>query len=432
VAGANSDIRIAVIGLNGRGKSHIAEWPRIPGVRLVALCDVDTAILDRAAQALRDKGNPVQTFVDAREVLARSDIDAISIATPHHWHALLTIWACQAGKDVYVEKPTCHNVWEGRQMIQAAAKYQRVVQAGAQCRSSFSLAEAVAWVGAGNLGRITASRGLCYKPRPSIGLTVGPQTPPATANYDLWLGPAPMTPLRRKNLHYDWHWFWATGNGDLGNQGIHQMDIARWFLGEPALAPRTLSVGARLGYVDDGETANTQVIVHDYERAPLIFEVRGLPTDGYHGAKIGVIVHCEGGTVVVPSYTTAQAFDRDGFANFIDVVRSRKTADLHCPLAEGHVSSALCHTGNISHRLGTATAPGELREKIQGNAAMAEAYDRMVGHLQNHGIDLGKTPDVLGAPLILDPGTERFVGNDAANELLTREYRAPFVVPASV
>jgi predicted dehydrogenase len=441
-AGANGDIRIAVIGLNGRGKSHIDAFPRIPGVRLVALCDVDTAILNRAAQALRDKGNPVQTYGDARELLARPDIDAVSIATPHHWHALLTIWACQAGKDVYVEKPTCHNVWEGRQMINAAAKYNRVVAVGAQCRSSYSMAEAVAWVKAGNLGRITASRGLCYKPRPSIGLTVGPQPVPATANYDLWLGPAPMVPLRRKNLHYDWHWFWATGNGDLGNQGIHQMDIARWFLGEPALAPRTLSVGARLGYVDDGETANTQVIVHDYERAPLIFEVRGLPTEAYRGAKIGVIVHCEGGTVVVPSYTTAQAFDRDGkqvkewsgatnhFANFTDVVRSRKLADLHCPLAEGHVSSSLCHTGNISQRLGAATPPGELRERIQGNAGLAEAYGRMAGHLDKDGVDLDKTPAALGAPLIMDPGAERFVGNDAANALLTRDYRAPFVVPA--
>jgi predicted dehydrogenase len=442
VAGANSDIRVAVLGLNGRGKTHIAEWPKIPGVRLVALCDVDTAILDKAAQALRDKGNPVQTFVDAREVLARSDIDAISIATPHHWHALLTIWACQAGKDVYVEKPTCHNVWEGRQMILAAAKYNRVVQAGAQCRSSYSLAEAVAWVAAGNLGRITASRGLCYKPRPSIGLTVGPQTPPATANYDLWLGPAPMVPLRRKNLHYDWHWFWATGNGDLGNQGIHQMDIARWFLGEPALAPRTLSVGARLGYVDDGETANSQVIVHDYERAPLIFEVRGLPTGAYRGAKIGVIVHCEGGTVVVPSYTSAQALDKDGktikewsgatnhFENFIDVVRSRKLADLHCPLSEGFVSSALCHTGNISQRLGATLPPDELREKIQGNAPMAEAFGRMAEHLAKNGVDLGKTPSGLGVPLVMDPATERFVGNDDANALLTREYRAPYVVSA--
>jgi hypothetical protein len=220
------------------------------------------------------------------------------------------------------------------------------------------------------------------------------------------------------------------------------MDIARWFLGEPALAPRTLSVGGRVGYVDDGETANTQVIVHDYEKAPLIFEVRGLSTEAYHGAKIGVIVHCEGGTVVVPSYTTAQAFDRDGkkikewsgatnhFANFIDVVRSRRTADLHCPIAEGHVSSSLCHTGNISHRLGAATPPGELRERIQGDAGLAEAYDRMAGHLSNHGVDLGQTPLALGAPLVMDPATERFTGNDAANALLTREYRAPYVVPA--
>ncbi len=441
VPGANGDVRVAVIGLNSRGKSHIDAFTKLAGVRLVALCDVDTAILNPAAQSLRDKGHPVETFVDVRELLARPDIDAISIATPNHWHALLTVWACQAGKDVYLEKPTCHNPWEGRQIIAAAAKYGRVIQVGAQCRSSDSLAEAVAWVRAGNLGRLNAVRGLCYKPRPSIGLTTGPQPVPATVDYDLWVGPAPMVPPRRKMFHYNWHWFWATGNGDIGNQGIHQMDIARWFLGEPALAPRTLSVGGRLGYVDDAETANSQIVVHDYPKAPLIFEVRGLPTDSYHGAKIGVVAHCEGGTVVVPTYTTANAYDGDGkllksfsgesnhYENFIDVVRSRRTADLRCPIAEGHVSTCLCHTANISHRLGAGVPQGELREKIRGNTAMAESFGRMAEHLSKDGVDLDKTPATLGFPLALDPSTERFIGNDAANALLTREYRAPFVVP---
>ncbi len=267
------------------------------------------------------------------------------------------------------------------------------MQAGTQIRSGDGLIEAVAWIRAGNLGKITASRGFCYKRRNSIGKTEGPQPTPATANYDLWTGPAPMTPLRRKRLHYDWHWVYPTGNGDVGNQGIHQMDVARWFLGEPGLPRHTLSVGGRLGYEDDGETPNTQVVIHDYATAPLIFEVRGLPSkfdgasstpidvnneaaakkagdsmDKYKGVAVGNVVECEGGYLTAavisrPGPSTAKASSsgnsrgHDGhMANFIDVVRSRKTADLRGPIGEGNVSSALCHLGNISHQIGR-TAP---------------------------------------------------------------------------
>jgi len=472
VAGANSDVRIAVVGLNGRGKNHMSSWRELKGVRLAALCDADSTVLESAAKRIRGSGGTVDTFVDVRELLARSDIDAISIATPNHLHSLLAIWACQAGKDVYVEKPVSHNVWEGRQLVAAAAKHQRMVQAGMQCRSSTGLAEAVAWVRAGNLGKITAVRGLCYKRRNQIGKTSGPQPVPATVNYDLWLGPAAMEPPRRKRFHYDWHWFWATGNGDLGNQGVHQVDLARWFLGEPGQAPRLMSFGGRLGYSDDAETPNTQVLVHDYPSAPFIFEVRGLPSrrdpvqreaeipdmnapetapkageipmDKYRGASIGVVVHCEGGYVVVPGYTNADAYDKDGkrlksfkgstnhFANFIDCVRNRKAADLKGQILDGHHASALCHTGNISYRLGKATPQAALREQIKGNAAAAESFGRMAEHLAVHGVNLDKTPVTLGLPLTLDVKTERFTGAgaDLANPLLTREYRKPFVVPA--
>ena len=457
VTGANGDIRLAVVGLNGRGKSHVKGFAQIPGVRVAALCDADSAVLAQAAASERKLNRDPQTFVNVRELLARPDIDAISIATPNHWHALLSIWALQAGKDVYVEKPVCHNIWEGRQLVRAAAKYGRVVQAGTQIRSG-AVADAVAWVRAGNLGKILVSRGLCYKRRPSIGLTQGPQAVPATVDYDLWLGPAPFVPPRRKQFHYDWHWFWPTGNGDVGNQGIHEMDIARWFLGEPGLPAHSLSIGGRLGYVDDADTPNTQVIVHDYATAPLVFEVRGLPDksgdsvmDKFpqpHGASIGIIVHCEGGTVVSASYTTAEAYDRAGklikrfegtgaypevevshMANFIDVVRSRKLADLHGPIAEGFASSALCHLGNISHRLGRARPPGEIQEQINGNAPLNEAFGRMIDHLASNGVSLDRTPATLGAPLAFDPAAERFPDNPAANALLTREYRPPYVVP---
>lgn len=465
IIGANGDIRVAVVGLNGRGQSHLQSLAGIAGVRVVAICDVDTAVLVKNVKAL---GAGVTTYTDIRELLAAPDIDAITVATPNHWHSLMGIWACQAGKDVYVEKPVSHNVWEGRQLVAAAEKYQRVVQAGMQIRSGDGLVEAVAWVRAGNLGGITAARGICYKRRQSIGLTAGPQPVPDTVNYNLWCGPSPLAPLRRKSLHYDWHWQFPTGCGDVGNQGVHQMDVARWFLGEAGLPRHTLSVGGRLGYVDDGETPNTQVIIHDYATAPLIFEVRGLPAkagstvavpsglggaeaagamasimDRYRGVDIGNVIACEGGSVVTDGYFAAKAFDRDGklvrefkgqdghMANFIDVVRSRKTATLRAPMSEAHVSSALCHLGNISHRIGHATAPDKLLDTIKGDAALAEASGRMLEHLAVNNVDLAKTPVTLGAPLAIDAIAERFTGREvaAANALLTRDYRAPFVVP---
>ncbi|MDB6115301.1 MAG: oxidoreductase domain protein [Lacunisphaera sp.] len=468
VVGANSDVRVAVVGLNGRGKNHLTSLSKIPGVRVVAICDVDTAVLEKTAKTLPAG---VKTYTDVRELLGARDIDAVTIATPNHWHSLMAIWACEAGKDVYVEKPVSHNIWEGRQLVAAAKKYNRVVQAGTQIRSGEGLIEAVAYVRSGQLGKITASRGFCYKNRPSIGKTSGPQPVPETVDYNLWTGPAPLVPPHRNNpkngpIHYDWHWIYLYGNGDVGNQGIHQMDVARWFLGEPGLPRHTLSVGGRLGYDDDGETANTQVIVHDYATAPLIFEVRGLPAkpgaapannlsgaeaagaaaslmDKYRGVSIGNVVDCEGGYVMTNTYFEAKAFGRDGkllkefkgvdghMANFIDVIRSRKTADLYGPIQEGHVSSALCHLGNISHQIGHAAPEGELREKIKGNAPLAEAYGRMVEHLGNNEVDLAKTPLTLGAPLALDPAAERFTGEGAAaaNALLTREYRPSFVVP---
>ena len=472
VAGANGDIRVAVVGLHGRGKNHLASLAAIPGARVVAICDVDTAVLDATAAKLAGEGRAVQKFSDFRKLLASPDIDAITVATPNHWHSLSGIWACEAGKDVYMEKPVSHNVWEGRQLVAAAAKYKRVMQAGTQIRSGEGLIEAVAWVRAGNLGRVTAARGFCYKRRKSIGLTHGPQKVPATVDYDQWCGPAPKDPLRRAQLHYDWHWQYVTGNGDVGNQGIHQMDVARWFLGESGLPRHTLSVGGRLGYEDDGDTPNTQVVVHDYATAPLIFEVRGLPAkpdavepaavsglsgadaadaaaammDKYRGVSIGNVVDCEGGSVVTDNYFTAAAYDRKGvlvkefkgvdrhMANFIDVVRSRRSADLYGKIEEGHISSALCHLGNISHQLGRKVPPGELREKIAGDAPLAEACGRMMEHLAINGVDLSQTPATLGMPLEIRTGSESFAGQHAAeaNALLTRKYRKGYVVPRLV
>ena len=463
--GANDDLRVAVIGLNGRGRNHLSSLAKITGVRVVALCDVDRAVLDRVKPLVND-GN-VRTYTDIRELFAAPDIDAVTIATPNHWHSLAAIWAMQAGKDVYLEKPVSHEIWEGRQLVAAAKKYDRVVQAGMQIRSGEGLREAVEWVRAGNLGKINVARGFCYKRRDSIGHTSGPQPVPSTLDYNLWSGPAPLVPPHRNTtngtVHYDWHWFWLYGNGDIGNQGIHQMDVARWFLGEPGFPRRSLSIGGRLGYMDDGETPNTQIVIHEYSRAPLIFEVRGLPSkagvvgsgadpranadtagmDRYRGVSIGNVIECDGGSVITNNYLTATAIDRQGtvvrefqgedrhMQNFVDVVRNRKTAQLYGPIEEGHISSSLCHLGNISHRLGRATPGRHLHDLIKSNAPLDEAYGRMREHLAANNVDLGKTPLTLGVPLLIEPEAEHFTGPDAAraNEMLKREYRAPFVVP---
>ena len=446
VAGANGDIRVAVVGFGGRGGSHISAFSSMPGVRLVALCDVDEKVLDSNVAKMSAKTKTeVKGYRDIRKLLDAKDIDAVSIATPNHWHALGAIWSVQTGRDVYVEKPVSHNVWEGRQIVEAARKYGKMVQTGTQSRSSRKgIAEAVAWVQAGNLGKIKLARGLCYKGRGSIGKTEGEQPLPDNVDYDLWCGPAAKLPLRRKKLHYDWHWVWNTGNGDLGNQGIHQMDICRWFLGEQQLAPQVLSFGGRLGYEDDGETANTQVVYQNYEKAPLLFEVRGLATEKYMNAAVGCIIHCEGGHVLVPSYNDAVAFDNDGkeikkwsgsenhFANFIDAVKSRKSSDLHADILDGHYSSALCHTGNISYRLGKEKTAEELKSSIKDDHNMSEVFGRMAEHLATNKVDLANSKITLGAPLKMDPKSETFPGNQEANALLRREYRAPFVVPEKV
>jgi predicted dehydrogenase len=255
----------------------------------------------------------------------------------------------------------------------------------------------------------------------------------------------------RSKLHYDWHWVWDTGNGDVGNQGIHQMDIARWFLGETALSPAVISAGGRLGYVDDGETPNSLIVFHDYKKAPLIFEVRGLPQgtgiekmDAYHGASVGVLIECEGGHVLVPDYNSATAFDKEGkqinkwsgsdnhYANFFKAVRSRKHEELNADISEGHISSALCHTGNISYRLGQGKSADAVREKIKSERDGAATYDRMITHLQANGVDLKTSKIVQGEYLKMDPAKERFTNSGSANKLLTREYRKPFVVPEKV
>ena len=287
----------------------------------------------------------------------------------------------------------------------------------------------------------------------------GPQPIPDYIDYDLWCGPAAKLPLMRKRLHYDWHWVWNTGNGDIGNQGIHQMDICRWALGKDALSPRIVSVGGRLGYVDDGETPNTQFAIHDYGDVLLIFEVRGLPSrpigpdekdaegkkpreemDRYRGQSVGHVIECEGGYLAgTTAYDNGGKVIRsfkekgeDHFGNFIKAVRSRKREDQNADILEGHLSSALCHTGNIAHRLGKQASPEAIRETLRGNKAALETLGRFEEHLAKNNVDLKLTQATMGVFLQMDPKTERFLGNAQANELLTRNYRAPFIVPDKV
>lgn len=464
----NEEVRVAVVGLNGRGRNHVDALRRLPHVRVVGLCDPDEDVLGRERSKFVERGEDVATTRDLRRFLDLPDVDAISVASPNHWHALQAVWACQAGKDVYLEKPVSHNVWEGGQIVAAARRYGRIVQTGTQSRSSDAIQAAIRWLHAGNLGRIRLARGLCYKPRRSIGKVSAPTPPPDSVDYDLWTGPAPLVPLMRRRLHYDWHWVGATGNGDVGNQGIHQMDIARWALGEEELPPHVVSIGGRLGYDDDGDTPNTQMVVLGYGRAPLIFEVRGLPRDratqgsdwgaggmdDLNGVKIGVLVECEGGSLRIPNYSSAQALTHDGeeiqtwngasdhFANFIDAVRSRRVEDLASDIREGHVSSALCHLGNVSHALGEPMSADELRRTTPGVApgssgtpgaadAAGETLERMLAHLGANEVDLAATPLIAGRALTLDPRRERF-DDPEARWLATREYRAPYVVPERV
>jgi predicted dehydrogenase len=412
VFGANDRVRVGVCGLHGRGKDHLDAFAKVPNVEIAALCDVDESVLNKRRGEV---GGRVRTFVDVRKLLEDPSIDAISIATPNHWHALIAIWACQAGKDVYVEKPCSHNLWEGRQLVRAAQKYQRIVQHGTQSRSAPAMIEAIGQLHSGTFGDIYLARGLCFKRRDTIG-RAAVEMAPQGVNYDLWTGPAPLKPFTKNRFHYNWHWIWDTGNGDLGNQGIHQVDAARWGLGVK-FPDRVSAMGGHFMFDDDQETPNTLACTFTFEQADghrkmLEFGVRHWFTNNEAGLgrglfsrhnAIGNIFYGSKGYLAAGnedsfSYESWLGADQgagphgksgnDHFANFIGCVRSRNVAELHAPIEEGHVSCALVHLANASYRLGRA--------------------------------------------LRFDAETERVVDDEEANRLLSdaeRGYRAPFVVP---
>jgi predicted dehydrogenase len=459
VIGANDTIHVAVAGLNGRGGEHVKQWTGMKGVEITCLIDPDTRTYGRRLkQITAEGGKEPQTIKDVRQALEDKNLDAISIATPNHWHALMTIWGCQAGKDVYVEKPCSHNIHEGRIAVEAAKRYHRIVQHGTQGRSSKEMARIVELIKSGQLGKLLVSRGLCYKGGPgrttraSIGYAE-PKDSPQELDFNLWLGPAKEQPYHDNLVHYRWHWFWDFGNGDIGNQGVHQMDTARWAIPGTPLPKSVLSLGGRLGHKqpDQGQTPSSQIAVFDYGDTLLIFEVRGLPSKGYMGASVGNTYHLEAGTIVtgdragtkfypkgsnktepLPQSKLAATWgsgDRNHFANFIAAVRSRKTEDLNAPILEGHYSTALIHLANASYRLGEAV-PFNPRTKAFGdNKDAYETLARMEEYLKENKVKLEETKYQLGRKLTVDAHSENVAGDPEANRLLTRDYRKPFVVP---
>jgi predicted dehydrogenase len=453
---AQDRLRVAVVGVRGRGMSHVHAFAGQPNCVVATICDADVGVIGPAMTHCLDKQGFLPRYeADIRKVLEDKSIDIVSIATPNHWHALAAIWAMQAGKDVYVEKPASHNVSEGRRIVDTARATHKICQTGTQSRSSTGMREAMDFLHADKLGKVRLARGLCYKRRGSIGKVDKPQPIPKTVDYDLWCGPAPKKPLMRQRLHYDWHWIWDYGNGDLGNQGIHEMDKARWGLGKMELAKSVVSIGGRFGYVDDGETANTQICLFDFGDRELIFEVRGLASDNpfpgpvgkksKHGDNfVGNIFYATDGILVCPSYTSAIAVRPDGevirefkggenhFGNFLQAVRSRRAEDLHADILEGHLSSALCHLGNISYRLGTLMASVSASTVFDNDKDLAAALAGMEAHLRSAGVTSAETPLRVGRKLTLDPKTESFVNDAKANAMLTREYRKGFEVPGKI
>jgi predicted dehydrogenase len=466
VLGKNDELRIGVIGMGskvkigGKGKQDLRHFQKIPGVKVVAICDCDDHILSEEAEKLKSEGTPVKTYKDFRALLDDADIDAVSITTPNHSHALITVMACQAGKDVFCQKPASHSIWEGRKMVEAAQRYNRIVQVPHGARESNGIMEALAWAREGNLGKIQYIHGLNYKPRTSIGQVSRPQPVPESVDYNLWAGPAPMDPIMREYFHYDWHWFWEYGNGDLGNMGVHYMEACRIAAGANQLPAKVMSFGGRFGYEDNGETPNTLVTYFDFGGPPVVFEVRGLPKDRYflptewdksrkismdehYTLQIGVLVHCADGFVANNTAydnrgRTIRVFEPEAKddlkENFVEAVKTRDRRIQRADILDGHYASALVHMANISYRIGVESDQHEMREKAKGITGYEETCERCMDHLQALSVDFKQDPILAGPLLSFDNMAEAFTGifSQQANALLKRDYREPFVIPERV
>ena len=425
IMGANEKITMAVIGIRGQGNGHIGKWCSLKdnrNVLLKTICDVDEELYPERVKKVQDAiGSKPLTEWDMRRVYDDKEIDAVSIATPNHWHALAAIWAAQAGKHVYVEKPASHEVYEGRKMIEAARKYNVRMQVGFQNRSIANVMEAMKFLHEGGIGDVYMAKGNCYKPRDSFGIAPD-SMPPASLHYDMWLGPAQFRPYNEKKGHYNWHWFWETGNGDTGNQGPHQFDIARWGLNKNEHPVSIYSTGGIYG-IDPKEcaqeTPNTQTSLFTYSDGKVLeFETRGRYTNGESSLniKIGNTFYGTDGylelngstwkafrqrekepfagsameTSSTPQDPTFRAAPggAEHYANFIDAIRSGSNYDLHCDINEGYYSSALPLLANISYK--------------------------------------------LNRKLTFKGKYEKFANDPEADMMLSRNYRKPYVVPEQV
>lgn len=439
----NEKLTVAIIGCGIRGKAHARELSKRADCDIAYVCDPDLDRADEVAALLSgDLKRPMPKKVqDLRVILEDASVDAVFIATPNHWHALAAIWAMQAGKDAYVEKPVSQNVEEGRRIVQVARKLGRICQTGTQNRSRGALAEAVKYMHEGKLGEVKLARSIIYGGRGSIGGPTECVIPPR-CDYELWAGPAPLTRLTRPRLHYDWHWMWDTGNGDIGNSNVHSIDICRWGLGVTGLGRSVVSYGGRLGYTDVAETPNSQIGIFDFGDKTIVSETRGLKTAPFHPViKAMWFFYGSEGIIAEtglydPEGNRLKAFEGKSvnhFANFLDAVRSRKQEDLKADILEGHQSSALCHLANISYRLGKTASLDEIATSlgaIDVQDDTRETLERTGRYLAEAGVDLEKTPMRMGRVLRLDGDKEKFLDDPEADALLGREYRAPFVVPA--
>jgi predicted dehydrogenase len=413
VWGANDRVQVAVIGLHGQGFSHVHQYSKIPTAAIAAVCDVDENVMGERVRTMETMSLPKpKTYVDIRKLLEDKDIDAISIATPNHWHSLMALWGCQAGKDVYVEKPCSHNWWEGRQLVHAANKYNRIVQHGTNSRSGEAVREGIQKMRDGLIGEVYLSRGLCYKWRNTIG-RAKEESVPSGVHYDLWTGPAPLKPFTRNRFHYNWHWIWDTGNGDIGNQGIHELDVARWGLGVK-LPTKVTAIGGHFMFDDDQQTPNTLNCAFEFKTPDgktkmLEFEVRhwitnheadigtpafkggevplalGQTAGGRRGERrqadtIGNIFYGSKGVLAMNGYDSYKSWlgpehaegpsairPGNNWANFIDVVRSRDQSKLNAPIEEGHLSCTLFHLANASYRLGRTIHFKPDQEEVNGD-----------------------------------------------------------------
>ena len=444
VLGANEEIRVAVVGCGVRGGTHVAEFGPQPGVRIAAVCDPDRERVAAFAKRVEEKyGYRPAEVADVRQLMDRKDLDVISVATMQYWHSLPTIWACETGRHVYVEKPLAHYIWEGRQMVNAARKYNRLVQIGTQARSRDTDRQVIDYIRSGQLGKIQYIVCFANKARTSIGKRSEPLPIPETLDYDLWCGPARKEPIYRNRIQYDCSFTWNMGDGESCNQGVHEIDVARWLLGETTLPRRVMSVGGRFTFNDAGDVPNTQIIYYDYPSAPILYEVHNLragkDTDkmpSFRGSGVDTCVQCEGGYVMMHAGVVRDNQGKeikrfggkeDPFGNFIRALRSGKREDLNAEVLEGHLSTNICHAGNISYRLGQRASAADVRAQIGDLPVFQEMVDRYLEHLKAHDIDPGES--TLGPWLECDPDRECFKDNSRANELVRGFYRKPFEVP---